>query len=178
MHARWACPKFLKQTFQEWAQHSMTRCAWARKHYDSQRARKGNQAGVRSLAFNGFAFSSDAGRLGRPMTRPRTPNAWVDDRPCRTPMCKSGGKMWRAFRNRKPSQLDFETQMSPMVFGIIPECRSAFLRNWRQLRRNPQSQVGGLECRVGISCYCVTELPSNSPAESECNPFHRLCCAP
>jgi transposase len=23
VHARWACPKFLKQTFQEWAQHSM-----------------------------------------------------------------------------------------------------------------------------------------------------------
>jgi len=52
VHARWACPKFLKQTFQEWAQHSMTRCAWARKHYDSQRARgKGHQAAVRSLAF-------------------------------------------------------------------------------------------------------------------------------
>lgn len=52
VHARWACPKFLKQTFQEWAQHSMTRCAWARKHYDSQRARgKAHQAAVRSLAF-------------------------------------------------------------------------------------------------------------------------------
>lgn len=30
----------------------MTRCAWARKHYDSQRTRgKGHQAAVRSLAF-------------------------------------------------------------------------------------------------------------------------------
>ena len=52
VHVRWACPKFLKQTFQEWAQHSMTRCAWARRHYDAQRTRgKGHQAAVRSLAF-------------------------------------------------------------------------------------------------------------------------------
>jgi transposase len=52
VHVRWACPKFIKQTFQEWAQHSMTRCAWARSHYDAQRARgKGHQAAVRSLAF-------------------------------------------------------------------------------------------------------------------------------
>lgn len=52
VHVRWACPKFLKQTFQEWAQHSMARCPWARRHYDAQRARgKGHQAAVRSVAF-------------------------------------------------------------------------------------------------------------------------------
>jgi len=52
VHARWACPKFLKQTFQEWAQHSIARCAWARAHYDAQRARgKGHQAAIRSIAF-------------------------------------------------------------------------------------------------------------------------------
>jgi hypothetical protein len=52
VHVRWACPKFIKQTFQEWAQHSMARCAWAHKHYDAQRTRgKGHQAAVRSLAF-------------------------------------------------------------------------------------------------------------------------------
>jgi transposase len=52
VHARWACPKFIKQTFQEWAQHSMARCAWARAHYDVQRARgKGHQASIRSIAF-------------------------------------------------------------------------------------------------------------------------------
>src|SRR5579863_2426839 len=52
VHARWACPKFIKQTFQEWAQHSMARCDWARAHYDVQRARgKGHQAAIRSIAF-------------------------------------------------------------------------------------------------------------------------------
>jgi hypothetical protein len=34
------------------AQPSMTRCAWARRHYEAQRTRgKGHQATVRSLAF-------------------------------------------------------------------------------------------------------------------------------
>ena len=52
VHARWACPKFVKQTFQEWAQHSLADCAWARAHYEAQRARgKGHQAAVRSVAF-------------------------------------------------------------------------------------------------------------------------------
>lgn len=52
VHARWACPKFIKQTFQEWAQHSLARCAWARAYYQAQRARgKQHQPAVRSLAF-------------------------------------------------------------------------------------------------------------------------------
>jgi transposase len=52
VHARWACPKFIKQTFQEWAQHSLARCAWARAHYDGQRTRgKQHQAAVRSVAY-------------------------------------------------------------------------------------------------------------------------------
>ncbi len=52
VHARWACPKFVKQTFQEWAQHSLARCAWARAHYAAQRQRgKGHHAAVRSVAF-------------------------------------------------------------------------------------------------------------------------------
>jgi hypothetical protein len=33
-----------------------------------------------------------------------------------------------ASRNQQPFQLDSKTQMSPMVFGIIPEHRSASLR--------------------------------------------------
>ena len=52
VHARWACPKFIKQTFQEWAQHSLAHCSWARAHYNRQRASgHGHQAAVRSVAF-------------------------------------------------------------------------------------------------------------------------------
>ncbi|MBM3797670.1 MAG: IS110 family transposase [Acidobacteria bacterium] len=49
---RRACPLFLRQTFHEWAQHSMARCAWAREHYDQQRkAGKGHHTAVCSPVF-------------------------------------------------------------------------------------------------------------------------------
>jgi transposase len=52
VHMRWGCPKFLRQTFQEWAQHSVGRSTWARAYYDSQKARgKQHHAIIRSLAF-------------------------------------------------------------------------------------------------------------------------------
>jgi transposase len=51
-HSRWACPKFLRQTFHEWAGHSIAWSGWARAHYDHQRARgKAHHAAVRALAF-------------------------------------------------------------------------------------------------------------------------------
>ena len=31
VHWRWACPKFLRQTFQEWAVHSLASCAWGER---------------------------------------------------------------------------------------------------------------------------------------------------
>lgn len=52
IHFRWACPKFLRQTFHEYAALSIQRCAWARAFYDQQKAKgKGHAAAVRSLAF-------------------------------------------------------------------------------------------------------------------------------
>jgi transposase len=52
VHFRRACPKFLRQTFHEWAGHSIAFCEWARVYYDQQkRAGKDHHAAVRSLAF-------------------------------------------------------------------------------------------------------------------------------
>lgn len=52
VHWRWACSKFLRQTFHEWANCSIRTCQWARMFYDCQRAKgKGHHAAVRSLAF-------------------------------------------------------------------------------------------------------------------------------
>jgi transposase len=52
IHFRWACPKFLRQTFHEYAGLSIQQCAWAREFYDKQRDKgKGHHAAVRSLAF-------------------------------------------------------------------------------------------------------------------------------
>jgi transposase len=52
VHFRWACPLFLRQTFHEWAGHSVAYCDWARAYYQQQRDRnKGHHAAVRALAF-------------------------------------------------------------------------------------------------------------------------------
>ena len=52
IHFRWACPKFLRQTFHEWALHSMATSAWARNYYQQQRAKnKSHHAAIRALAF-------------------------------------------------------------------------------------------------------------------------------
>jgi transposase len=52
VHVRWACPHFLRQTFHEWAGHSIGFCDWARAYYQLQRHRgKDHHAAVRALAF-------------------------------------------------------------------------------------------------------------------------------
>jgi transposase len=49
---RRACPKFLRQTFHEWAQHSMKKSRWARVYYDQSRsAGKKHHPALRALAF-------------------------------------------------------------------------------------------------------------------------------
>jgi hypothetical protein len=52
VHWRWACSKFARQTFHEWANCSIRTCDWAREHYDKQRLKgNGHHASVRSVAF-------------------------------------------------------------------------------------------------------------------------------
>jgi len=52
VHFRWACPKFLRQSFHEWAGHSIAQSVWARAYYHQQRQRgKDHHAAVRALAF-------------------------------------------------------------------------------------------------------------------------------
>lgn len=52
VHRRWACPKFVRQTFHEFAGHSIGFCDWARAYYQQQRQRgKKHHAAVRALAF-------------------------------------------------------------------------------------------------------------------------------
>jgi Transposase IS116/IS110/IS902 family len=49
---RRACLKFLRQTFHEWAQHSMKSSRWARVYYDQLRASgKRHHTALRALAF-------------------------------------------------------------------------------------------------------------------------------
>jgi transposase len=51
-HWRWNAPKFLRQTFVEWAGQTVPKCAWAKAYYRQQeRAGKRHQAILRALAF-------------------------------------------------------------------------------------------------------------------------------
>jgi transposase len=52
VHWRLQCPKFLRQTFVEWAALSIPHCYWAKAYYEQQRNRGStHQEALRSLAF-------------------------------------------------------------------------------------------------------------------------------
>jgi len=53
VHWRWSCPKFLRQSFHEWAAQSAQQCDWAAAYYQAQREgkNKSHHAAVRSLAY-------------------------------------------------------------------------------------------------------------------------------
>lgn len=53
VHCRFACPKFLRQTFHEFAGHSIGHSEWAKAYYEHLRKdeKKDHHAAVRSLAF-------------------------------------------------------------------------------------------------------------------------------
>jgi transposase len=52
VHRRLACPKFMRQTFHEFANCAWRFCAWSKLYYQQQRARgKDHHAAVRALAY-------------------------------------------------------------------------------------------------------------------------------
>lgn len=52
IHWRWNCPKFIRQTFHEWASCSIQHCQWAREFYEKKRAAgKDHHPAVRAVAF-------------------------------------------------------------------------------------------------------------------------------
>jgi len=52
VHWRYSCPKFLRQTFVEWANQTIRYSFWAREFYNEKRASgKSHQATIRALAF-------------------------------------------------------------------------------------------------------------------------------
>jgi len=52
VHWRWQCPKFLRQTFVEWAAQTINKSFWAGAYYRQQRAKgSSHQVALRALAF-------------------------------------------------------------------------------------------------------------------------------
>jgi transposase len=66
-HFRRACPKFLRQTFHEFASHSIAKSKWARAFYDHQRSLgKDHNAAARALAFKWIRILFRCWKDGKP----------------------------------------------------------------------------------------------------------------
>jgi transposase len=68
VHWRWSCPKFLRQTFHEWAAQSIQHCDWAAAYYQVQREdkKKSHHAAVRSLAYKWLRIVFRCWKDGKP----------------------------------------------------------------------------------------------------------------
>lgn len=101
IHWRWACPRFLRQTFQEFAQHSLKACQWARDYYHRQIARgKSHHAAVRALAFKWIRI------LFR---------CWKDRSPYQDPLYQ------QALQRRAPTNPTAPTPASPKPKSTSPK---------------------------------------------------------
>jgi len=71
IHFRWACPKFLRQTFHEYASHSLPKSEWARAYYRLQREHgKSHHAAVRALAYKWIRIIFRCWKTGTPYDEP------------------------------------------------------------------------------------------------------------
>ena len=68
VHFRRACPKFLRQTFHEFALHSIGQSEWAKAYYQHLREdkNKSHQAAVRSLAYKWIRIIFRCWKDGKP----------------------------------------------------------------------------------------------------------------
>jgi transposase len=67
VHSRWNCPKFLRQTFHEFAEYSIPKSRWAGAFYRQQRARGiSHHAAIRALAFRWIRVIVRCWKDGKP----------------------------------------------------------------------------------------------------------------
>src|SRR5436305_1693198 len=124
VHWRWACSKFVRQTFHEWANCSLRSCGWAKEHYDKQRLKgKGHHASIRSVAFKwirilfrcgGIACLTPSNSIWRRSestapARPRRPRSLPIPHQC---FPGFSGKAVEGFRNSPKFPVDGLTQKS------------------------------------------------------------------
>ena len=72
VHWRWGAPKFLRQTFVEWAGQTVLQCDWAHAYYQQQRrAGKAHHAVLRDLAFKWIRILWRCWQENKPYDEPR-----------------------------------------------------------------------------------------------------------
>jgi transposase len=89
VHFRWACPKFLRQTFHEFAAHSIGSSGWANAYYRAERDNhKSHHAAVRSLAYKWIRIIFRCWKDGKP----------YDEQTYRQALRRTGSPLIDAFR--------------------------------------------------------------------------------
>ena len=132
VHCRWACPKFVRQTIHEWAQHSIAGCGWAREYYQAQRSRgKSHHTAVRALAFKWLRILFRCWHDRKPyqeqiyqeaLARPASGNATTDstsltaDQPTAQPTAPSCNTQPPA---PSPVQLQWESCAGFFKLGVV-----------------------------------------------------------
>ena len=124
VHFRFICPKFLRQTFHEFASCSIQQSEWARAYYDHQRhdKNKSHHVAVRSLAFKWLRIIYRCWKDGKPydeaiymqsLRRRGSLLAGVLGTP--TEVVTSGGSRWPASRDSLKIMLDGLAQKTSLL---------------------------------------------------------------
>jgi transposase len=101
VHFRWACPKFLRQSFHEWASHSTTYSVWARSYYQQQRRKgKDHQAAVRALAFKWIRIAFRCWKDG----------VVYDENKYLGALARRGSPLAASWQQRKPCEMFVDTR--------------------------------------------------------------------
>jgi hypothetical protein len=136
VHFRFICPKFLRQTFHEFAGCSIQQSEWARAYYDHLRKDKKNRTMWRSAPWpsNGCASSIAAGRTANPMTRRSICSPCAGVARClreswnRPPA--SGGSRWPASKKYLKIMLDGLAQKTPLLQRSMQFARARSNHVW------------------------------------------------
>ena len=123
MHFRFICPKFLRQTFHEFAGCSIQQSEWARAYYDHLRndKNKSHQVAVRSLAFKWLRIIYRCWKDSKPydMTRPSICSPCAGAARCLRDSWDSppasGGSRWPASKSFQKIMLDGLAQKTPLL---------------------------------------------------------------
>ena len=115
VHFRWACPKFLRQSFHEWAGHSIAHSVWARSYYQQQRSQgQDHHAAVRALACKWirvvFRCWKDGVAYDESKYLARSPGAaltwlppWLQRKPCEIRAGDEGKQMGQGASSATPA---------------------------------------------------------------------------
>jgi hypothetical protein len=163
IHFRWACPKFLRQTFHEYASHSLPKSEWARPTTDSNASTE-NRIMLRCELWptNGSVSFSGVGRPAHPtMSRPTYSPCKKETRPWPPPVPQpSCGNRSVVSKNFLKIPLDGLTQKTPPLWLTQPEISTSRLMPASSPRCVPVAVQMPQNGKAGTQILAVAVAPS------------------